>query len=329
MEAKFVGIDVSKATLDVDCLPVSTPRQFSNDEGGIAVLVAWLLGSGVERIVVEATGGYEVAVVSALAAAGLPVVVVNPKRVRDFAKAQGILAKSDRLDAWVLALFGQQIAPPVRALPDAAQRDLAELLDRRHQLVVMRTQEQARLATVLPVARSDVEHHIAWLDQRIRQHDTMLLKRLRANAIWDAKVKLLDSVPGIGPVNLFTMIGRLPELGTLNRQQIAALVGVAPFNDDSGKRRGQRYIRGGMSNIGFIGLGIMGKPMAANLIKGGHKLFLNSRSGVPQELTAAGGTACASAKEVAQKSDIIIIMVPDTPGRRKSVVRRQRRCRRS
>jgi transposase len=249
MEAKFVGIDVSKATLDVDCLPVSTPRQFSNDAGGIAALVEWLLGSGVERIVVEATGGYEIAVASALAAAGLPVVVVNPKRVRDFAKAQGVLAKSDRLDARVLALFGERIAPPVRALPEAAQRDLTELLDRRHQLVTMRAQEQARLATVLPVARGDVEQHIAWLDQRIRKHETLLLKRLRANEIWDAKVKLLDSVPGIGPVNLFTLVGRLPELGTLNRQQIAALVGVAPFNDDSGKRRGQRYIRGGRADV--------------------------------------------------------------------------------
>lgn len=249
MEAKFVGIDVSKATLDVDCLPVSSPRQFSNDAGAIAELVEWFAGSGVERIVLEATGGYEVAVASALAAAGLPVAVVNPKRVRDFAKAQGILAKTDRLDARVLALFAQQIAPPVRALPDASQRDLAELLGRRHQLVVMRAQEQARLATVLPVATSDIKQHIAWLDKRILKHEGLLLKRLRANDIWDAKVTLLDTVPGIGPVNLFTLVGRLPELGTLNRQQIAALVGVAPLNDDSGKRRGQRYIRGGRADV--------------------------------------------------------------------------------
>ena len=249
MEAKFVGIDVSKATLDVDCLPVSTPRQFNNDVNGVSKLVEWLLGSGVERIVVEATGGYEIAVAGALAAAGLPVVVVNPKRVRDFAKAQGILAKSDRLDAAVLASFGERIAPPVRALPEPAQRDLMELLDRRHQLVVMRAQEQARLGTVLPVARRDVEKHIVWLNERIRKHDKDLLKRLQKNEIWDVKVKLLDTVPGIGPVNLFTLVGRLPELGTLNRQQIAALVGVAPFNDDSGKRRGQRYIRGGRTDV--------------------------------------------------------------------------------
>jgi transposase len=249
MEAKIVGIDVSKATLDVDCLSVSSPCSFPNDGAGIAALVAWLAGSGVQRIVVEATGGYEVAVASALAAAGLPVVVVNPKRVRDFAKAQGILAKSDRLDARVLALFGQQIAPPVRALPDAAQRDLVELLDRRQQLIAMRAQEQARLATVLPVARGDVEKHIVWLTERIRQHDKLLLKRLQKHAIWDAKVKLLDTVPGIGPVNLCMLVGRLPELGTLNRQQIAALAGLAPFCDDSGNRRGQRYIRGGRTDV--------------------------------------------------------------------------------
>src|SRR5258706_12911302 len=131
MEAKFVGIDVSKATLDVDCLPVITPRQFSNDASGIAGVVKWLVGSGVERIVLEATGGYEVAAASALAAAGLPVAGVNPKRVRDFAKAQGILTKTDRLDTRGLAVFAQQIAPPRRGLADAAQRDLAGLLDRR------------------------------------------------------------------------------------------------------------------------------------------------------------------------------------------------------
>lgn len=249
MEAKFVGIDVSKATLDVDCLPLRAARQFSNDGSGIAALLQWLSNSGAERIVVEATGGYEVALASALAAAGLPVVVVNPKRVRDFAKAQGMLAKSDRLDAWVLALFGQQIVPPVRVLPDAAQRDLAELLDRRHQLVAMRAQEQARLTTVLPVAKSDVEKHIVWLSEHIRKHDKILLKRLEKSAVWDAKVKLLDTVPGIGPVNLFTLVGRLPELGTLNRQQIAALAGLAPFCDDSGTRRGQRYIRGGRADV--------------------------------------------------------------------------------
>ncbi|HEU4854525.1 MAG TPA: IS110 family transposase [Nitrosospira sp.] len=249
MEIKFVGIDVSKAWLDFDCLPQSAPQQFSNDEEGIAALVELLRGSGVERIVLEATGGYETNLAACLAAAGLPIVVVNPKRVRDFAKASGILAKTDRLDARVLALFGQVIDPPVRALPDEAQRELAELLDRRMQLVVMRAQEKARLGTVLPVAKRDIKEHIVWLDRRIERFERDLDQRLRNSEAWKEKVKLLDSIPGVGKVTIFTLLARLPELGCLNRGQIAALVGVAPFNDDSGQRRGQRYIRGGRCDV--------------------------------------------------------------------------------
>lgn len=251
METKtmFVGVDVSKATLDVDCVPVNAAQQFNNDAAGINALVSRFRGSAVARIVIEATGGYETALASALAVAGLPVVVINPKRVRDFAKARGLLAKTDRLDARVLATFGQAIAPPVRALPDAAQRELAELLDRRMQLVAMRAQEKARLGTVLPVARRDIEQHITWLDKRIGKFDADLKERLRAADVWKEKVTLLDSVPGIGKVSLFTLLARLPELGSLNRAQIAALVGVAPFNDDSGKRRGRRYIQGGRAEV--------------------------------------------------------------------------------
>lgn len=252
MEAKFVGVDVSKAILDFDCLPISAAQQFSNDARGIGALVSLLKDSGVERIVLEATGGYETAAAVALAAAGLPVVVMNPKRVRDFAKASGILAKTDRIDARVLASFGQVIAPPIRTLPDQTQRELAQLLDRRMQLVTMRAQEKARLSAALAVAKNDIEQHIAWLDKRISTFDVDLNKRLRKEAIWKDKVALLDSVPGIGKVSIFTLLARLPELGMLNRGQIAALVGVAPFNDDSGKRRGQRYIRGGRADVRCI-----------------------------------------------------------------------------
>jgi transposase len=252
MEAKFAGVDVSKATLDFDCLPISAVQQFSNDAQGIGALVSLLKGSGVERIVLEATGGYETAAAVALAAAGLPVVVMNPKRIRDFAKASGILAKTDRIDARVLASFGQVIAPPIRTLPDQTQRELAQLLDRRMQLVTMRAQEKARLSAALAVAKNDIEQHIAWLDKRISTFDDDLNKRLRKEAIWKDKVALLGSVPGIGKVSIFTLLARLPELGMLNRGQIAALVGVAPFNDDSGKRRGQRYIRGGRADVRCI-----------------------------------------------------------------------------
>ena len=230
-------------------LPAGEPRQFTNDEAGIAAIVKWLKGRPVERIVLEATGGYETALATALAVAGLPVVVVNPKRVRDFAKASGILAKTDKIDAQVLARFGELIKPPVRPLPDEAQRELAELLDRRMQLVVMRAQEKTRLATVLPVARQDIQEHIAWLDKRIARFESDLGERLKKSEIWKEKVKLLKAVPGVWKVTIFALLARLPELGQFNRQQFAALVGVAPFNDDSGKRRGQRYIRGGRCEV--------------------------------------------------------------------------------
>ncbi|MBI3715357.1 MAG: IS110 family transposase [Betaproteobacteria bacterium] len=249
METKYVGIDVSKLTLDFDCLPVSTPQPFANDSLGIEALVALLKDSGVERIVIEATGGYETAVVSALAIAQLPVVVVNPRQVRDFAKAMGHFAKTDRLDAKVLALFGERMKPALRRLPGEAQRALADLLARRSQLVFMRAQEKARLATVPAVARKDVEQHIAWLDKRILKLETDLGDRLKRSPVWCHKAALLDSVPGVGDVTTFSLIADLPELGTMNRQRIAALVGLAPFPDDSGKRIGARYVRGGRADV--------------------------------------------------------------------------------
>jgi transposase len=249
MEAKFVGIDVSKLKLDFDCLPVSAPQQFANDAEGIAALVEMLKGSGAERIVIEATGGYETAVASALAVAKLPVVIVNPKQVRDFAKASGRLAKTDRLDAGLLALFGERIMPALRTLPDEAQRALGELLIRRSQLVVMRAQEKARLTSVTPIARKSVQQHIVWLDKCIAKLDDDLREQLRKSPVWCEKVAILGSAPGVGQVTTFALLARLPELGQLNRQMIAALVGLAPFNDDSGKRRGARYIRGGRADV--------------------------------------------------------------------------------
>ena len=249
METKFVGIDVSKLTLDFDCLPVSAAQPFTNDADGIAALVALLQDSGVERIVVEATGGFEAPVVSALAVAKLPVVVVNPRQVRDFAKAMGHFAKTDRLDAKVLALFGERMKPTLRTLPDEAQRALSDLLGRRGQLVFMRAQEKGRLATVPSVARKDVEQHIAWLDKRIVRLEDALGDRLKKSPLWCHKAALLEGVPGVGDVTTFSLLADLPELGTMNRKQIAALVGVAPFPDDSGKRVGARYVRGGRADV--------------------------------------------------------------------------------
>lgn len=249
METKFVGIDVSKSTLDLDCLPVSAARQFVNDAGGAAEVVEWLCGSGVECIVVEATGGYETTVVCALAAAKLPVVVVNPKRVRDFAKSMGHFAKTDRLDAKLLALFGERVRPAARALPDEAQRALGDLLDRRTQLVNMRAQEKNRLATVTAVARKNIEQHIAWLDKCIAKLDAGIGVRLKKSPVWCHKAELLETVPGVGDVTTMSLVAKLPELGSLNRRKISALAGLAPFPDDSGTRKGTRYIRGGRAEV--------------------------------------------------------------------------------
>jgi transposase len=245
-----VGVDVSKQRLDVAWLePGPVVRQYGNDAAGIAALVQELSGRAVRSVVLEATGGYETRAANALAAAGLPVAVVNAKQVRDYAKATGQLAKTDRLDALVLAGFGRDLRPPIRPLPAEDQRELAELLDRRLQLVQMRSQEMARLATVMPVAKPSIKDHIKWLDERIDQLDIDLTARLRQSEVWQVKADLLKGVPGVGKVTLFTLLARLPELGQLSRAKVAALVGVAPFADDSGHRRGHRYIRGGRTDV--------------------------------------------------------------------------------
>lgn len=249
METKFVGMEVSKLTLDFDGLPVRAAQPFANDAVGMAARVALLQGSGVERIVIEATGGYETAVASALAVARLPVGVVNPRQVRDFAKAMGHLAKTDRLDAKVRALFGERIKPPLRTIPDEAERALADRLGRRTQRGVLRAQEKARLATVAAVARKQVEPHSTWLDQCIGKLDVALGDRLRNSPVWGHKATLLDSVPGVGEVTTFSRLAKVPELGTLHRQKISARVGLAPFSDASGKRQGARYIRGGRAEV--------------------------------------------------------------------------------
>jgi transposase len=252
MAEMHVGVDVSKDWLDVarvKGVEVTPMVRFGNHAEGIAELLSEIKASEVALVVMEASGGYETLAANTLAAAGVPVAVVNPKQVRDYAKAKGRLAKTDRLDACVLAEFGRDLRPEVRALPDQAQRELTELLDRRLQLVQMRAQEKVRLGTVMPVARPSINEHITWLDQRIARLNLELTARLRNSPAWKSKTKLLKQVPGVGKVTVFTLMGRLPELGRLNRGAIAALVGLAPFNDDSGKRRGHRYIRGGRTDV--------------------------------------------------------------------------------
>jgi len=252
----FVGIDVCKAWLDVASVPELSAgksgmlaTRVDNQENARAELVAQLKRLRPKLVVLEATGGFETALASELCAAGVAVAVVNPKRVREFARAASILAKTDRLDAKVLALFAQRMRPEAHTMPDQTQQEITELVDRRAQLVAMRAQEKTRLATVKPIARKSIKEHIAWLDARIKHIEHDLDGRLKASPLYKPKYHLLDTVPGVGRVTITTLLGRLPELGALNRKRVAALVGLAPFADDSGKRRGQRYIQGGRADV--------------------------------------------------------------------------------
>jgi transposase len=241
-----VGIDVAKAVLDVAVRPQSEERHLANDAAGIAEIVEWLQALHPQVIVVEATGGYEAALVAELGVAGLPVAVVNPRQVRDFARATGRLAKTDRLDAQALAHFGQAVRPTPRPLLDDEAQALAALLERRRQVVAMRTAEENRRgATRIAVVRARIQAHLAWLEADLEEIDGDLRQRLRTSPLWREQDNLLQSVPGIGPILSLTFLAELPELGRLSHRQIAALVGVAPLNRDSGTLRGRRAVWGG------------------------------------------------------------------------------------
>ena len=245
----FVGIDVAKAQLDIALRPSGERWAVTNDDAGIAALVTRLQAIAPQLIVLEATGTYQRAAVAALAVAGLPVAVVNPRQARDFAKATGQLAKTDALDARALAHFAEAVRPMPRPLPDAQADELRALLARRRQLVTMRTAEQNRLGSALPRLQPDIQAHIAWLNTRLTTLDDDLDTTLRASPVWREREELLRSVPGIGPVCARTLRLDLPELGTLNRQRLAALVGVAPLNRDSGTLRGSRTTWGGRAHV--------------------------------------------------------------------------------
>jgi len=247
---RFLGIDVSKARLDVFSRPDGSAWHQANDPDGIATLVARLCGLPPTLVVLEATGGYEIPVVAALAAAGLAVAVINPRQARDFAKATGRLAKNDRLDAAVLAYFAEAIRPQPRPLPDAQVRSLDALLTRRRQLLGMLTMEQNRLGSCTEASvQADLQAHLAWLSERLIQSEKELAEAVRASPVWRQKDELLQSIKGIGPVASRTLLAALPELGTVTGKQAAALAGLAPFDDDSGQRRGQRHVRGGRACV--------------------------------------------------------------------------------
>jgi transposase len=249
MSGIFIGIDVSKARLDVAIRPTAERDSVCNDKAGIQALVKRLGQIQPALIVLEATGGVERQVTRALASAELPVVVVNPRQVRDFAKATGQLAKTDTIDAAVLARFAEAVRPAVRALPDEIALELRALIGRRRQITDMIVAESNRLGGASKAVQKRIEAHIRWLESELERIDTDLDQRIRQSPIWKEKEDLLKSVPGIGPVTSRALIANLPELGQLNRKQIAALVGVAPLNRDSGTLRGRRTVWGGRAAV--------------------------------------------------------------------------------
>ncbi len=243
-----VGIDISKDRLDCSTTHGES-KSVSNDEAGISELRAWLQSMPVERIVCEATGGYEAAVVAVLGAAKLPIIVINPRQVRDFAKAIGRRAKTDVIDAHVLALFAEAVKPKIRPLKDEQTRELEALLDRRRQLVGMLVSERLRLAPAPNAIRGDIKAHIVWLVKRLKESDRGLDELLRKSPLWRERENLLNAVQGVGKQTILSLCALLPELGTLKRKPLAALVGVAPFNCDSGTFRGKRHCFGGRADL--------------------------------------------------------------------------------
>lgn len=243
-----VGIDVSKDTLDLYTSAGESWRS-QNDAEGIDVLVKRLQENPIERIVLEATGGYEAALVASLAAAKLPVIVLNPRQVRHFAKATARLAKTDRIDAAVLVAFAQAVKPEVRPLKDEQTRALEAVLTRRRQLLGMLTAERQRLHLAAPRVRRELKAHIAWLLKRIKDLDRDLTAMLRESPLWREREDLLSAVKGVGKQTILSLCASLPELGRLNRRKLAALVGVAPFNCDSGTMRGTRRCWGGRADV--------------------------------------------------------------------------------
>lgn len=246
---RYVGIDVSKDRLDVAVLGEKQAKQFSNTKDGIAQLVKEIESLRLELIVVEATGGYQRGVVDGLFHAGLAVAVVNPARVRQFARACGLLAKTDKLDAQILAVFGERVQPKRYEGKDEAEKQLSALLVRRKQLEEMLKAEQNRLRTIAPSLRGSVERIIAMLKEEKKRIDEQIEQFLREQKGWQEQREILRSAPGVGQVTTATLLADLPELGKMDRKKIAALVGVAPMNYDSGKKRGYRKTKGGRTDV--------------------------------------------------------------------------------
>lgn len=247
--AVYVGIDISKSSVDVDSYPVAQPACFRNDEPGRVAAASYLRGLQPSLIVVEATGGLEAPLVGQLATAGLSVAVINPRQARDFAKAIGVLAKTDRVDAQILARFGHAVKPAVRPLKPEETLALEAILTRRRQIIEMISAESNRLSSAAPRIAKQIRQHIVWLEKRLDEANQDLDGMLRQSPVWQHKAHLMTSVPGVGRVTAATLLAELPELGALPRREISALVGVCPYSRDSGKYRGRRTIWGGRAAV--------------------------------------------------------------------------------
>lgn len=248
-ELRYVGVDVSKTGLEVAFDPGGGVEAFPNDEAGCKGLIRRLQALGSCLVVLEATGGLQIPLAAELQGAGVAVAVVNPRQVRDFAKATGRLAKTDALDAQVIRAFGEAVQLEPRPVKDEATQELADLVRRREQLVSMLTAEKNRLPLSRKQVRKGIKAHIQWLERQLEDVETELRRQIKKSPLWRAKDDLLQSVPGLGPKTSAKLIAALPELGRLNRRQIAALVGLAPFNRDSGAYRGRRSVWGGRASV--------------------------------------------------------------------------------
>lgn len=245
----FIGIDVSKDHLDIAIRPTKDQFRLLNTDEGVDALIQHLRPLKPTLIVMEATGRYHRLVLSRLLAAGLPAIAINPRQARDFARAIGRLAKTDAIDADVLAEFAEKIRPELRPIADEATQELEAICTRRRQLVSMLSAEKNRLHTAAKKIGSEIQKHIHWLEKQISQMEKDLDKRIRSSPAWREKDDLLRSCKGIGPITTHTILSCLPELGTLSGRRIAALVGVAPFNDDTGRHKGPRHVRGGRLDV--------------------------------------------------------------------------------
>lgn len=287
-EERFAGVDVSKAYLDLGFDREGVVERFTNDEEGVSALIERLVSWQPTLVVLEATGGLEMLLAATGRVAGLPLAVVNARQVRDFAKATGRLAKTDQLDARVLAHFARAVRPGVRPGKSEAEQELVELVARRRQLVAMRAQEKTRLSMAGARQKESLKEHIAWLDERIARMEGELKQRLRESDLWKTQVELLQSAPGVGPVTMLTLLSYLPELGKLNRREIAALVGLAPFNRDSGFQRGQRMIWGGRAEVrSVLYMATLTATRGDNPIAGFHRRLVEKGKPAKVALTAA------------------------------------------